>query len=257
MLMTHSVRRFTLVLLAAAVSTAGAWAAAPQTRVDWDNPVFTEEFVPGELIVGFKPVVQAAAREGVHQAIGAEVVRRFPAISADRVRVKGQAAQAAMRAAAKAYLANPSVAYVEPNYIVRATATTPNDPRYGELWGMVRIRAPEMWDLFRGSTTIVVGVLDSGIRATHEDLAGNMTTNAFEIPGNGIDDDGNGYVGTGRTARARSAASATTWSAWRASTGAWASWAFASSATTARATPPTRSTRSCTLRATPAGSGSS
>jgi subtilisin family serine protease/sugar lactone lactonase YvrE/protocatechuate 3,4-dioxygenase beta subunit len=99
-----------------------------------------------------------------------------------------------MRAAAKAYLANPSVAYVEPNYIVRATATTPNDPRYGELWGMVRIRAPEMWDLFRGSTTIVVGVLDSGIRATHEDLAGNMTTNAFEIPGNGIDDDGNGYV---------------------------------------------------------------
>ena len=62
--MTQSVRRFTLSMMAAALMPlVAASAAEPQTRVNWDNPVFTEEFVPGELIVGFKPAVQAAARE--------------------------------------------------------------------------------------------------------------------------------------------------------------------------------------------------
>ena len=44
------------------------------------------------------------------------------------------------------------------------------------------------------STTVIVGVVDSGIDTTHEDLKGVLWTNAKEIPGNGIDDDGNGYV---------------------------------------------------------------
>lgn len=44
------------------------------------------------------------------------------------------------------------------------------------------------------STTIVVAVLDSGVDAQHEDLKDVMWTNPGEIPGNGIDDDGNGYV---------------------------------------------------------------
>lgn len=44
------------------------------------------------------------------------------------------------------------------------------------------------------STTVIVGVVDSGIDTLHEDLKGVLWTNTKEIPGNGIDDDGNGYV---------------------------------------------------------------
>jgi hypothetical protein len=45
-----------------------------------------------------------------------------------------------------------------------------------------------------GTPAVVVGVVDTGIRYTHQDLAGNMWVNPGEIPGNGIDDDSNGYV---------------------------------------------------------------
>ena len=44
------------------------------------------------------------------------------------------------------------------------------------------------------STTVLVAVIDSGIDLEHEDLKGKIWTNSKEIPGNGIDDDKNGYV---------------------------------------------------------------
>lgn len=42
--------------------------------------------------------------------------------------------------------------------------------------------------------TVIVGVLDSGVEVDHPGLIKNMWVNTKEIPGNGIDDDGNGYV---------------------------------------------------------------
>ncbi|MFW8589936.1 S8 family serine peptidase [Glaciecola sp. 2405UD65-10] len=99
---------------------------------------------------------------------------------------------------------NPAVAYVEPNY-VWTKSLTPNDPSYGDLWGLnntgqsggtvdADIDAAEAWDITTGSSEVVIGVIDSGVDYTHEDLAGNMWQNPGEVPGNGIDDDGNGYI---------------------------------------------------------------
>ena len=71
---------------------------------------------------------------------------------------------------------------------------TPNDPQWPSLWGMQKIKADQAWDISKGSNSVVIGVLDTGIDYRHPDLAANIWTNPGEIPGNGIDDDGNGYI---------------------------------------------------------------
>lgn len=54
----------------------------------------------------------------------------------------------------------------------------------------------EAYELLAGrkTTTVVIAVIDSGIDTLHEDLKANLWTNPKEIPGNGKDDDGNGYI---------------------------------------------------------------
>ncbi|MDX6667639.1 MAG: hypothetical protein QOK04_1019, partial [Solirubrobacteraceae bacterium] len=72
----------------------------------------------------------------------------------------------------------------------------PNDPLIGRQWELASgasMRAPQAWDRVGGGQ-VTVAVIDSGIDLTHPDLAANLWTNQREIAGNGIDDDGNGYV---------------------------------------------------------------
>ncbi len=52
----------------------------------------------------------------------------------------------------------------------------------------------QAWQLCKGNSDVIVAVIDQGVKPDHEDLAANMWVNPGEIPGNGIDDDGNGYV---------------------------------------------------------------
>ncbi|MEA1950533.1 MAG: S8 family serine peptidase [Planctomycetota bacterium] len=80
-----------------------------------------------------------------------------------------------------------------------------DDPNAWALWGMdnygqtggtpdADIDAHEAWDISTGSSDIVVGVIDTGVDFTHLDLAANIWTNPGEIAGNGVDDDGNGFI---------------------------------------------------------------
>lgn len=86
-----------------------------------------------------------------------------------------------------------------------STRETPNDPYYGNLWGLhntgtsggiadIDIDAPEAWDVLTDSSSVVVAVVDSGVDINHEDLSTNIWTNEGETANNGIDDDGNGYI---------------------------------------------------------------
>ena len=99
---------------------------------------------------------------------------------------------------------NPAVEYAEPNYIVRAIGM-PDDPDFVSLWGLnntgqdngtadADIDALEAWDTTTGSSDVIIGVIDSGVDYNHPDLQANMWVNPNEIPGNNIDDDGNGFV---------------------------------------------------------------
>ena len=99
---------------------------------------------------------------------------------------------------------NPLVAYWEPDAPLGLTAL-PDDVDFHELWGLnntgqsggradADIDGPEAWDLTTGSRSVVIGVMDTGTDYTHPDLAANIWTNPGEVPDNGIDDDGNGFV---------------------------------------------------------------
>ncbi|ACM18449.1 serine protease, subtilase family [Geotalea daltonii FRC-32] len=104
--------------------------------------------------------------------------------------------------ACAAYSRDPSIAYCQPNFRMEAQ-WIPNDPFYAsfsswgqgydDLWGLKKMQMADAWDVTKGAG-IVVAVVDSGVDYNHVDLATNIWTNSREIPGNGIDDDGNGYV---------------------------------------------------------------
>ncbi|MFQ5445618.1 MAG: S8 family serine peptidase [Saprospiraceae bacterium] len=95
------------------------------------------------------------------------------------------------------------------NHVITMRETLPDDPFFGQQWQWVNegqgggtadadVDADEAWDLTTGGTTatgdeIVVCVLE-GTNRNHPDLQGNLWFNEQEIPDNGIDDDGNGYV---------------------------------------------------------------
>jgi subtilisin family serine protease len=86
----------------------------------------------------------------------------------------------------------------------------PNDPQFGQQWHLKNtgqgggnpgsdIDAERAWDLTTGGITplgdtIVICVIDNGLDLNHEDIHGNIWINHNEIPGNGIDDDNNGYI---------------------------------------------------------------
>jgi subtilisin family serine protease len=86
----------------------------------------------------------------------------------------------------------PGVTLAEPNFTV-SIQTQPNDPRFSELWGLhntgqtggkvdADIDAPEAWDVATGSSSILVGVIDTGVDYRHVDLYRNIWINQGEIP---------------------------------------------------------------------------
>jgi len=71
----------------------------------------------------------------------------------------------------------------------------PNDPLYSQQWYIPAVHADEVWDSIQGKdSTQVICILDTGVDWLHPDLQNKIWSNPGEIPGNGIDDDGNGYV---------------------------------------------------------------
>ncbi|MGE3263177.1 MAG: S8 family peptidase [Bacteriovoracia bacterium] len=85
------------------------------------------------------------------------------------------------------------IEYIEPDAKVFASFI-PDDPKLSSQWAHAMIGSSAAWDISRGSASVVVAVLDSGVDYTHPDLAANMWKNPGEIAGNGIDDDGDGFV---------------------------------------------------------------
>lgn len=87
----------------------------------------------------------------------------------------------------------PGIERVEYDRAARA-AYTPNDAMWPDMWHARTLKVDLAWDLTRGSSNVIVAVIDTGVNTAHPDLAGNIWVNSGEIPNNGIDDDANGYI---------------------------------------------------------------
>jgi subtilisin family serine protease len=165
---------------------------------------------PNEVIVKFRAGASAESRAAVLRAGNATVAERIVTAAMQRagdtegltVVHTGLGAAGAIEQMSRF----EDVEYVEPNYIYTHDATS-NDPYFtnGSLWGMYGdasspanqygSQAAEAWAAnHTDCSNVWVGIIDEGYMYTHEDLAANAGTNPGEIPGNGVDDDGNGYV---------------------------------------------------------------
>ena len=159
-------------------------------------------FAEGEVLVRFDRGVSATSAGAAHSSVGSRVARTYSIV--DGLHLARLRPGTSVEEAVAAYEAMPGVIYAQPNYIKTITAM-PDDTGFGELWGLhntgqnggtvdADIDAPEAWDRTTGSSDVIIAVVDTGVDYEHPDLAGNMWVNPGEIPDNGIDDDGNGYV---------------------------------------------------------------
>ena len=196
--MRNTLHLLLLLLLSGWALAAGA-ATAPPT-------------VPGRLVLKLRSGQPAAALEAALRTLGAHDLRqKFPrAIPAclekcGSVELRGiyqfqVPAGLPLDRARTILIATGLVEYVEPLYI-RMPQYQPNDPLADSTltsltasqYYLKQIRAYKAWDVTRGDSSIVIGITDSGVRLTHEDLRQQIKHN-YADPINGRDDDGDGYV---------------------------------------------------------------
>ncbi len=159
-----------------------------------------------EVLVKFNEEFPSQQARGSHRQMGVTDVKRLRYRNLDRVRVPGHLT---LKQTLERYQADPRVEYAEPNYIMDLYGV-PDDPAFDPYqWNMRNtgqvvmgttgiphcdIDAPPAWDVSTGSPDVVIAVIDTGVDYTHPDLSGNIWVNPLEVPGNGVDDDLNGYV---------------------------------------------------------------
>jgi len=162
-----AIRSALLVLLS-------VWSAAAAEPVD-------SAFVPGQLIVRFAEGTSPSARAGIHVALRARLVKELAGGTWDLVQVDPGADLGERQAA---YEARPEVLYAHPNFLGEG-GFTPNDTHFGSQWQHrntgqfggtpgADIESVAGWDLARGSSGVVVAVLDTGIDSDHPEFAGRI-----------------------------------------------------------------------------------
>jgi subtilisin family serine protease/subtilase family serine protease len=190
-------------------------------------------FVEGEILVKFRPGVNANGKSAAHKSAGGTEVAEIERTRVQRVKVKAQDEQAAI----EIYRKNPNVLYAEPNYVRSIPMPTshgegqvvPNDYHFGEQWALdntgqgflcipwlfgdlcfyqgtpdADIDAPEAWSIMQGNSSVTVAVIDSGVDYTHPDLAPNYVGgyDFANLDADPMDDHGHGTHVAGTIAAA-------------------------------------------------------
>jgi subtilisin family serine protease len=164
--------------------------------------------VSGELLVQFIPGSTTSEKGRALGRVHAEVIDK---VVPENNRKDGGGDLVLIRhlpdftpaAARREIEADPAIEFAEPNYIYKHQATS-NDTYYtnGSLWGMFSnptnqygSQASAAWATNNTNcSSVYVGIIDEGYMYQHVDLASNAGKNPGEVPNDGIDNDGNGYI---------------------------------------------------------------
>jgi hypothetical protein len=156
--------------------------------------------IPGEIIVRFQP---SAVVEDMLEDLSARFSTPLylKQTLSKRLRIELLGFDPTLMPAATLFEAlqrRPEVHSLQWSYPIEFRET-PNDPFFNQQWDLERIGLPTVWGETTGGLsergdTIVVAILDSGFDVEHEDLRENIWFNRFEIPGDGIDNDNNGFT---------------------------------------------------------------
>jgi subtilisin family serine protease len=165
----------------------------------------TRPYKAGELLVKYKTGAGSIERSA---QLEAGLVRKAQSIGQSQIHRVMLTQDTTVEEAMAAYAADPNIEIVEPNYIIRAQ-TVPDDANFSQQWGLyndgqavrgykgsagIDMDAPQAWDIITDGTEVIVAVVDTGCDMQHPDLAENIWYNSEEIPDDGFDNDGNGYV---------------------------------------------------------------
>lgn len=152
-------------------------------------------YVPGQLVVRFRPGTSSAEMEAAASRAGGRLTRHIPELDLHVVKVPP-----ARTAKALASLrSEPSVESVERDVLVQALDTVPDDPLWSTQWGSRLVGAPRAWDATRGADAIVIAILDTGVDAAHQDLGGATVPGRDFVNGDldPTDDQGHGTAVAG------------------------------------------------------------
>jgi thermitase len=184
-------------------------------------PAFAQNAVPGEFVVKLKSSPNAKTLntfEDIAQRLqrvsglkNPVLIRHFK--TSDQfavIQAKG------LKSALSILQADDRVAYAEPNYLYhaigfRSDSVPANDSKFSQLWGLQNngqsdaagqpgkagsdIHVVPVWNEgITGSKNVKVAVIDTGVDYLHPDLQANILKNEGEVPADGIDNDGNGFV---------------------------------------------------------------
>ena len=133
-------------------------------------------FVSGRLLVKFKSNIGSDHARQVVAALGTRHVEEIPGIGVHKVELPYGASEAA---AADSFLQRPEVEFAEVDRLLPAQQITPNDPLYPS-WYLQKINASQAWSISTGSSNVIIAILDTGVDATHPDLASKI------VPGRNI-----------------------------------------------------------------------
>lgn len=152
------------------------------------------KFAPNRILVRFKPGASESDKINVRSKIASKRLGTFKLVKDLELIEAPHGPQQDISAIKN----DPRVLYAEPDGVVQKT-DMPNDFYFGNMWGLNNannfdIDAPEAWSLWKGDSNFMIADIDTGIDYNHPDLMANVWTNPGEIPGDGIDNDGNGYI---------------------------------------------------------------